>query len=381
MSLSAFFSIGWVGGDRSDLRYSLVEKHLIEFSTVAMQRPDFKKTDDMFNRVLGKDHIAVVCLLENKETGTRLIVANTHLHWDPAFSDVKLVQTALLIEEVEKIAQNFARYPPRLPPTPSSATSSATNPSIGETNGSARPPPVYTDAYKIPIVVCGDLNSNPTSGVYEFLSTGSLPPDHEDFLSHTYGKYTTEGLRHRLGLKSAYAGIGELSMTNYTPTFKGTLDYIWYTTANLAVNSVLGEVDQGYLDKVVGFPNAHFPSEYVVLYGHLVVYVSLMMCCVVVSIVTCVSSPSSASVRLGKLSLLAHRPSSQSRPRARTIEVYWCLPRTPSPVLCGPSLLSPLSLPPLSFLCKPLSCRYFNPGSCSLGTSSRATAQGPSFRL
>ena len=173
---------------------------------------------------------------------------------------------------METIAQNFAKYPPRLPPTPSSAASSTTTPSVGENNGSARPPPVYTDGYKIPVVVCGDLNSNPTSGVYEFLSTGSLPPDHEDFLQHTYGKYTTEGLRHRLGLKSAYAGIGELSMTNYTPTFKGTLDYIWYTTANLSVNSVLGEVDQGYLDKVVGFPNAHFPSEYVVV---------LLLCCTV----------------------------------------------------------------------------------------------------
>nr|VWP00751.1 Ubiquitin-conjugating enzyme E2 2 [Ganoderma boninense] len=246
-------------------KYSLVEKHLIEYSTVAMQRPDFKKTDDMFNRVLGKDHIAVVCLLENKETGTRIIVANTHLHWDPAFSDVKLVQTALLIEEVEKIAQNFARYPPRLPPTPSSAASSGTTPSTGENNGSARPPPVYSDGYKIPVIVCGDLNSIPQSGVYEFLSTGTLPPDHEDFLSHTYGKYTTDGLRHRLGLKSAYAGIGELSMTNYTPTFKGALDYIWYTTSNLSVNAVLGDVDQSYLDKAVGFPNAHFPSEYVVL--------------------------------------------------------------------------------------------------------------------
>ena len=73
-------------------RYTLVEKHLIEFATVAMQRPDFKKTDDMFNRVLGKDHIAVICAFENKETGTRLIVVNAHLHWDPQFRDVKLVR-------------------------------------------------------------------------------------------------------------------------------------------------------------------------------------------------------------------------------------------------------------------------------------------------
>ncbi|KAI0775851.1 Endonuclease/exonuclease/phosphatase [Trametes elegans] len=223
-------------------KYSLVEKHLIEYSTVAMQRPDFKKTDDMFNRVLGKDHIAVVALLENRETGTRIIVANTHLAWDPQFSDVKLVQAALLVEEVEKIAHNFARYPHAF-----------------------LLHPLQPLAPRIPVILSGDFNSVPESGVYEFLSTGTVPPNHEDFLSHVYGKYTSEGLRHRLGLKSAYAGLGELPMTNYTPSFKGAIDYIWYSASNLSVNSVLGEVDPGYLDKVVGFPNAHYPSDHLAI--------------------------------------------------------------------------------------------------------------------
>lgn len=229
-------------------RYQLVEKQLIEYSAVAMQRPDFKKTDDMFNRVLGRSDIAVVTLFENKETGTRFIIANTHIHWNSQYSDVKLVQVALLIDEIEKIAANFARYPPPRPPTPGSPTS-------------ARPPPTYSDGTKIPLIVAGDFNSVPSSGVYEFLSTGAVAPDHPDFMSHMYGNYTTDGPKHRLGLKSAYQGIGELPLTNYTPAFFGVLDYIWYSTNNLAVNSVLGEVDQGYLSKVVGFPNAHFPSE------------------------------------------------------------------------------------------------------------------------
>lgn len=223
-------------------KYSLVERHLIEFSTVAMQRPDFKKTDDMFNRVLGKDHIAVICLLEVKETGTRIILANAHVHWDPAYRDVKLVQVALLVDEIEKIAANFARLPPR-PDTPRA--------------------PVYSDGTKIPLIICGDFNSVPSSGVYEFLANGSVPPDHPDFMSHLYGRYTTDGLRHRLGLKSANAAAGETPLTNYTPSYQGEIDYIWYSTANLAVNAVLGEVDRGYLEKVVGFPNAHFPSDHI----------------------------------------------------------------------------------------------------------------------
>lgn len=212
-----------------------------------MQRTDFKKTDDMFNRVLGKDHIAVVCLLENKETGTRLVLANAHIHWDAAYRDVKLVQTALLLEEVEKMAANFARLPPRLPPG-------------GPTAPGVRPPPVYTDGTKIPVIICGDYNSVQGSGVCELFATGAVPPTHADFMSHLYGRYTSEGLRHRLGLKSAYAGA-ELPMTNFTTSFKYEIDYIWYSTQNLAVNAVLGEIDRPYLEKVVGFPNAHFPSE------------------------------------------------------------------------------------------------------------------------
>jgi CCR4-NOT transcription complex subunit 6 len=243
-------------------RYTLVENHLVEFSTVAMQRSDFKKTDDMFNRVLGKDHVAVICLFENKETGSRLIVVNTHLHWDPQFCDVKLVQTALMIEEVEKAANNFAKYPPR-PPAPTNGTTNGTT--TGDNNVSSRPPPFYSDGTKIPLVITGDYNSIQNSGVYEFLSQGSVPADHHDFMSHLYGKYTSEGLRHKLSLKSAYTTVGEIPFTNFTPGFKGVLDYIWFSTSNLAVNAVLGEVDKSYIEKAVGFPNVHFPSEYVLL--------------------------------------------------------------------------------------------------------------------
>ena len=282
-------------------RYQLVEKHLIEFSAVAMQRQDFKKTDDMFNRVLGKDHIAVVCLFEDKASGSRLIVANAHIHWDPAFRDVKLVQVALLVDEIEKIANNFAKLPPRLNlsiPTMSSTmvpsagstsdeegqsfggsstattadgtntdpTTAASSPTSSMANGvpKRRPQPIYSDGSKIPIIICGDFNSVPSSGVYEFLATGALAPNHPDFLSHTYGRYTSEGLRHRLNLKSAYAAPGaggENLLTNYTPSFQGMIDYVWYTGGTVGVNAVLGEVDRGYLEKVVGFPNAHFPSE------------------------------------------------------------------------------------------------------------------------
>ncbi|KAI8855032.1 Endonuclease/exonuclease/phosphatase [Chytridium lagenaria] len=212
-------------------KFTLKEKHLIEFQQIAMQRPELRKTEDVFNRVMVKDNIAVVVLLESKENNSKLLVANAHLHWDPSYNDVKLVQTAMLVEELQRL----------------SATYSA---------GSKTP---------IPVLMCGDFNSLPNSGVYEFLSGGSVPQDHSDFGSYTYGTYTTEGLSHNLQLKSAYSHVDELDFTNFTATFKEVIDYVWYSTPTLSITGLLSNVDKAYVAKSVGFPNAHHPSDHIPL--------------------------------------------------------------------------------------------------------------------
>ncbi|GJN89201.1 hypothetical protein Rhopal_002179-T1 [Rhodotorula paludigena] len=228
--------------------FALVEQHLVEFNQIALRRPDFKKTEDMFNRVMTKDNIAVVTLLEHRASGARLIVANAHIHWDPEFRDVKLVQVAMLADELQKIANDFARLPARI--------------NLAEGYDKA---PHYASGAKIPIIICGDFNSVPDSGVYQFLNSGRIEKDHEDFMDHTYGSYTTDGITHRLGLKSAYGSVNELPFTNYTPGFKGTIDYVWYNAQALGVQGLLGEVEPQYLSSTVGFPNAHFSSDHISL--------------------------------------------------------------------------------------------------------------------
>ncbi|KAE8228510.1 hypothetical protein CF326_g6554 [Tilletia indica] len=233
-------------------KWTLIEKRLIEFNQLALQRPDFKKTQDLFNRVMTKDQIAVIALLENRATGARLLVATVHVYWDPEFRDVKLVQVGMLMDELEKIANQFAKLPPKL-------SSMLAEPYR------KKGPPAYKDGTCIPTVICGDFNSVPDTGVYSFLRQGQIGGDHEDFMSHVYGRYTSLGLEHKLNLRSAYEGIGELTYTNYTPDYKGVIDYVWYNTNALAVSGLLGDVDPAYRDKVVGFPNAHFPSDHVCL--------------------------------------------------------------------------------------------------------------------
>lgn len=158
----------------------------------------------MFNRVMTKDNIAVVTLLEHRASGARLIVANAHITWEPQFRDVKLVQVAMLMEELNKISNDFARLPARM--------------NLAEGYDKA---PHYSSGAKIPTIICGDFNSEPDSGVYEYLSTGHVEKNHGDFMDHVYGDYAVKGASHGFKLKSAYSHVNELPFTNFTPGFTG----------------------------------------------------------------------------------------------------------------------------------------------------------------
>lgn len=66
-----------------------------------------------------------------------LVVATAHIHWDPEFSDVKLIQTMMLMWRLKQVMEeNF--------------TSTASG---------------AVDVNSIPLILCGDLNSLPESGL------------------------------------------------------------------------------------------------------------------------------------------------------------------------------------------------------------------------
>ncbi len=223
-------------------KYQLIEKQLVEFNQIALQRPDLKKSEDMYNRVMTKDNIAVIALLENKQSGSRLVVTNVHTHWDPQFRDVKLVQVGMLMEEVEKAGSRFAKLPPKL----SVPRDTRRRPSTRTVRRS--PPSCAATSTRCPRRECTTFWQQQRS----WRSRG--------FMDHVYGNYTAHGLQHNYRLESSYAPIGELTFTNYTPGYEGGIDYIFYSKNSLSVTGVLGEVDKQYLSKVVGFPNAHFPA-------------------------------------------------------------------------------------------------------------------------
>lgn len=270
-------------------KFSLITEHLIEFNQLAMANAE--GSDDMLNRVMTKDNIALVALLQIKDgafdsfqpggsssgsgggpgtisigansnatssggNGTsgilggnggtggaggsaigssnntsttnvstqplhqqRLLVCTAHIHWDPEFCDVKLIQTIMLTHELQAIANQAAKD--LLAISGENITSikkdylkNGTSDPGGQNHiGGGRPSAVRTSATTnnsfndqddpltgsgddsrldqlgpdiIPLILCGDFNSLPESSVVEFLSNGGISADHQDFKELAY---------------------------------------------------------------------------------------------------------------------------------------------------------------------------------------------------
>lgn len=255
-------------------KFQLREKKVIEFSQLAMAHAE--GSDLMLNRVMTKDNIALALLLETKEScwervgggavaiqqPPSLMVATAHIHWDPEFCDVKLIQTLMLMDQLRQFKEDAA-----------SALS-------------LRPGGESAAHQDVQLLLTGDFNSLPTSGVVQFLETGRVPIDHPEFKDLGY----REVLRKMLHGQHAGAGAGKFSghargddktyahafrlasafttdilpYTNYTYDFKGMIDYVFYPAATMRPLGVMGPISPEWLGehRVVGCPHPHITSDH-----------------------------------------------------------------------------------------------------------------------
>ena len=137
----------------------------------------------------------------------RLVVANTHLYWDPAFADVKLAQAEHMLRRISLFRSDAAA------------------------RCGAQPPVVFG----------GDFNSLPASEVHALLTRPDGAPP----------------------LRSAYAAAAgaEPAYTNLTPDFTGTLDYL-LVTPDVSVLAALETPGPGL---GTGLPDATHPSDHLPL--------------------------------------------------------------------------------------------------------------------
>ncbi|XP_053214681.1 CCR4-NOT transcription complex subunit 6-like-B isoform X3 [Panonychus citri] len=241
-------------------KFTLIKEHLVEFNQLAMANAE--GSDDMLNRVMTKDNIGLAALLQTKEGAFEpglfpdptqaqhpILVCTAHIHWDPEYCDVKLIQTMMLMAELRQIVEDSA---------------------IAFRPGASKP-----DANNVPLILCGDLNSLPNSGVIEYLSNGRISADHADFKelgykdslkklgsSNSTVDNKTEYL-HPFKISRAYQD-DVMPYTNYTFDFKGVIDYIFYSKQHMSVLGLLGPLDVEWFkeNKVVGCPHPHVPSDH-----------------------------------------------------------------------------------------------------------------------
>lgn len=258
-------------------KYVLLDKQVIEFASIAINRPDMKNQHDVFNRVMPRDNIAVICFFESRLTGARMILVNVHLTWDSALADVKTIQTGILMEHVTKMAEKYARWP--AVKDKKLLTFSASRATGDEAPEAPVLEPAPSQEYRnntdIPLLVCGDFNSQEDSSVYELMNLGRVPPDHLEISNYQYGSFTRDGIEHPFSLRDAYAHIkgtpDQLPFTNYTPGFADVIDYLWYSTNTLEVVELLGPPDADYLKRVPSFPNYHFPADHIQIMADFVI--------------------------------------------------------------------------------------------------------------
>ncbi|RLN61067.1 hypothetical protein BBJ28_00007017 [Nothophytophthora sp. Chile5] len=129
--------------------------------------------------------VGVVAHFQHLETSLEFVVTTTHLFWDPAQEDVKLLQARRMLRAVD-------------------AFTSAMNAST-------------------PTIFAGDFNSLPDSKVYQFIT------DNKHFRS-AYARYGDGG-------EPAFTNVNGATETEdkkQVPSFVGTLDYIFYRSTRYA---------------------------------------------------------------------------------------------------------------------------------------------------
>lgn len=213
--------------------FVLRDQHVIEYNSIAQARTKESRT---LNRCL-KGNVGLILVLDVADGSGPLIIANTHLYWDPEFTDVKLFQIDVFMQELEMLIQRL-----HLP----------------------------TD---VGVIFAGDLNSEPSSSVYELISTGSCSLSKPDVSGDRYNVLASCRLQHNLRMRSSYSLTGqEPAFTNYTHSFIGALDYIWYGADSVVPTAILEMPDQSMLfgedaetDAQGGIPNAQWSSDHVAL--------------------------------------------------------------------------------------------------------------------
>jgi mRNA deadenylase 3'-5' endonuclease subunit Ccr4 len=114
-------------------RFSALNMYAIEFSL------NYTNDKKNLSNIYDKDNICLFAALELKNTNTAFIVANSHLLFNNNRGDIKLAQAYQILNGIKQLKEFYKQSHNR-----------------------------------VCVFLCGDLNSIPNSGVYKYITEGSL---------------------------------------------------------------------------------------------------------------------------------------------------------------------------------------------------------------
>jgi mRNA deadenylase 3'-5' endonuclease subunit Ccr4 len=182
-----------------------------------------KEISTIFNT---RNQVGLIVVLQHYMTNETIIVLNTHLYWK--LSDVKLLQTIVLLEALHKIKLK------------------------------------YTNSR---VLFTGDFNSRPNSSVYEFLKNDKIESSNKDisqYLSGSNKEYIANPVETSSNIFDTIIQQDDL-FTCYTQHLFGIFDYIWFNSTDFNLVGFLSGVDRDYLKVIQGLPNRDFPSDHIPL--------------------------------------------------------------------------------------------------------------------
>ena len=149
-----------------------------------------------------------VAVFRSIATGCEFVVANTHIYWSPACTDVKLFQVQTLVCEIRRVLEE-------------------------------------RECLDLPVVLCGDFNSLPRSAVVQLLETGKVDCEHPEYVKYCSRDYADINL----SLPMRFDRFDHGHFTNYVAKFKGCIDYIFSHNARLVGDQQVLGTDGGSTHK------------------------------------------------------------------------------------------------------------------------------------
>lgn len=171
-----------------------------------------------------KNGVGVVIAFKHKESQSGIIIGTAHLYWDPALEHVKFLQSVMLKSAAYKMQEK----------------------------------------YSVPVIITGDYNSLPESPPIKYLTNQEFTLDPE---SYPHKEILSLEKPQEFTLFSSYANYstyGYPEYTNYTPSFKGCIDYVLYSEG-LQVQNLKRVIDSNDLNQYSGLPTEKHPSDHLPL--------------------------------------------------------------------------------------------------------------------